>query len=440
MEEKKELSSYKCVIDNKPECVSDINGVYDTLSECNAICEDIYNMTLPISLSPGISDSPFWWVMSNFSKQADININYPFPSTFSNLLITKTDSDEYKEFIEFLSSDRPLILTNMIANINTKQKSFIIGLFSCILNAKLHDNTISLLATRLTKKNIKEINEYVNTVVDPLFIGMWCEHNKQFKKEYEEHLITSRKYDPNYTQEYDDYLLNKNTHMLTVSSDISASILKSIKDNLTHSVNSDRNTIFRISIVSENNTGHANILIMDNIEKKFIYYDPEGLDVYNENFFLHFKSTLKGIFGELLNDYTFIHIESRIQYNDRFCATWSLFIVALYMANPSINLNALLKILNIDTNKRFRYTMLAIWLFYISTLITLLGDPGSENMDFIYNKVECDKEYLKSLINDSVMDYMKSCDLTANAINTNKINEFLHLIKEFNMDIVIKNI
>jgi len=110
-----------------------------------------------------------------------------------------------------------------------------------------------------------------------------------------------------------------------------------VENNITNC--KERFYILNVSLHFKDPTAHANMAIIDTKKKEIIYFEPHGVDYISNKILQHIFS------GIGLRNYSIFQTSScpnsKLQNNDTYCASWSLYYCFMKLLNPDM-LDALL--------------------------------------------------------------------------------------------------
>jgi hypothetical protein len=350
---------------NKWKCSDEKSGEL-TLEECEKKCPE-FELTLPAYVADSVSYSPFWYVIQRLTG-VKIQIKYPFPSEYAEIFEKK--GHVYEKFISFIN-DKTSVETAF---------RFIAGstpLDWTHINSILFDdiNFLDYYLEYVDKLEFDKITLNPGSE-NPIYINML-----NFMKSRG---IDSEHYLPSDVVPYAEF----NDMFLAALTSKSVSVL-------------------RVHIATKSG-GHANTLIINPHNKRYTYMEPHG------EYYIRiqaFMSALKITFKKELKGWSTAFDRVKLQGQYGFCASWTSLFTAISVKNPSIEGSMFMYDMLLHKNKKFKYSLLCVWVFYVwSTINTIeLNESNLPEDEIIMNDriLNQPDEKKKEVIRQIFTDYTR---------------------------------
>lgn len=350
------MKKYSCELYDKFKCVEDKKGEL-TLEECNEVCPYEHKLAVPLYAETNIAYSPFWWTINKL-RGVKIQIRYPFPADYADLLISKKGT-LYEEFIKFAENDNNEMESTFgfIAQTSYDDWRFI----NTRLFGDINTYDYPLNPRKFDESDLGELDSSKIMHEDPVIFHSyrWYMDNRPWIR------------DPDRLSDYYSFMmmergifLNPLSRSVKMQKRAFKKFPKWFKGALSNNSMSIINIVAGV-VPGHMPIAHANMMIVDPANKRLYYAEPHAKK-YNR--VLAFQHGINTVFGEELEGWKWEFNQVKLQGDDNFCASWTSLCLAITLKNPSMDGTAFMFDMLLDKNKRFKLSLLVIWVFYISKM------------------------------------------------------------------------
>lgn len=380
-EEKNNGEKYLCEIGEEPKCVKDTDGKFVEIEECRKFCLEQFNLSLPLYAETNIAYSPFWYLAGKIFGVNRIKIRYPFPTEYTTLLEDKK-TDLYKEFTAFIENKDNKMEKTFSFISKSSYDSWL------VINKKLFGD-VNTYDYPLTYHSVQgadlENSVIANTppteIHDDSYLYKYYVSKYRNMKSFGDRV----NYIETLNEEGGIYIRN-----VPDIEKIRIKRANQFSEWFKNALSKKREiSIIKISVKYPREK-HANMLIINPIRKILYYVEPHG-NKYER--ILAFVYGIQIMFSQELKEggWKWQFNEIKLQGINGLCALWVSLCLGIALKNPGMDSTAFMYDMLLEKNKRFKLTLLIIWVFYISQMT----DKWIEEESKIDVDRECEKEWNK---------------------------------------------